>query len=153
MTKSWDMIFGSVGLTGGWRTGISFEVGGTTLLSPPGDRKSIWLERSTRSPELETHVALQSSSTRHVLQSLLSQSPPLIPVLQVKGCLGKACPPLSFELLSLWRRYTHIHSFHAGSLGSGFAAEHAKMYISIFRHLKKKKCGFALKRYEIRNYS
>lgn len=38
--KGWDMIFGSIGLTGGCSTGISFEVGSTTLLSPPGGRKA-----------------------------------------------------------------------------------------------------------------
>lgn len=57
-------------------------------------QESIWLKRSTRSPQLEAHVVLQPSSTSHVLQSLLSQSPPLNPALQVKSCLGKACPPL-----------------------------------------------------------
>lgn len=38
--KGWDMIFGSIGLTGGCSTGIGFEVGSTTLLSPPGGRKA-----------------------------------------------------------------------------------------------------------------
>lgn len=74
VTRCWDMIFCSVRLAGGCSTGISFEVGSTTLLIPPGERKAFgW--RGARSAELEAHVGLQFSNTSCILQSLLSQSP------------------------------------------------------------------------------
>lgn len=106
-------------------------------------QESVWLQRSTHPLELETHVVLQSSSTSHVSQSLLSQSPPPIPIPQVKSCLGRPYPPLSFALLLLCKWYIHIQSFHAVSLGLTVQKNMQKC-VFLYSGIFLKRCVFAL---------
>lgn len=113
-------------------TEISFEVGGITLLLPLEDRKRLAGQEHTfsRAGSKLSPAVLQH---RPCPTATAFPATPTQPVLQVASSLGKACPPLSSELLSLWRQHTHTHSFHRGSLGSGFAADHTKLHVSIFR--------------------
>lgn len=93
VTRCWDMIFCSVRLAGGCSTGISFEVGSTTLLIPPGERRHLAGEEHVL--QSWKHMWACSSPIPAVSYSHCFPShPSLVPVLQVKSCLGKACPPL-----------------------------------------------------------
>lgn len=118
-------------------------------------QESVWLERNTHSLEQEAHMVLQSSSTSCAFQSVLSQSPTLIPVPQVKSCLSKSYPPPSFALLLLWRWGIYIESFHAGSLDLTGQKKNAKkvyfyiqgfFFLSVSLHWYYKKLEILSKR-------
>lgn len=150
------MIFVSVGLTGGCSTGLSFEVGRTTLLSPPGDRKAFGRRGA--------HV-LQAGSTcgsavlqyKPCLRATAFPVPPTYPSPSGEELPWQSLPSAFFWVIVAVET-VHPHSF----LSCRFpwvrlrsrTCKNVYFYIQGF---KKKKVWLSkkvrLKQYEIQNHS
>ena len=145
--KNWDTIFGSVGLTGGCSTGISFEVGSTSLPSPPGDRKvfgwsgaHVLQSWSCSPPAQATSYSHRFPSHPHLSQSFrwrAALAKPALHFLSSYCHCGDGTPTST--------PFTHI------PLGQA-SQQNTQKCIFLYSGILKM-CDFAMKQYDTRNYS